>query len=66
MDDEQELKALLEEMTIEHRDMDVVIEQLLANPPIDFVRLQRLKKRKLTLKDGIAKIQSMLIPDIIA
>ncbi len=66
MDDEEELKARLEEMKIEHRDMDVIIEQLLDTPPVDFVRLQRLKKRKLVLRDSIAKIESMLIPDIIA
>jgi len=66
LDDEEELIEMLEHLKIEHRDLDVVIDQLIQSPPVDFLRLQRLKKRKLVLKDQIIKIESMLVPDIIA
>jgi len=57
---------MLEQLKTEHRDLDVVIAQLADTVPVDFLRMQRLKKRKLFLKDSIAKIESMLLPDIIA
>ena len=66
MDDMDELQEKLEELKIEHRDLDVVINQLAQTVPVDFLRLQRLKKRKLLLKDQISKLESMLVPDIIA
>lgn len=66
MDDTDELKEKLENLKTEHRDLDVVIEQLSQTVPVDFLRLQRLKKRKLFLKDHISKLESMLLPDIIA
>ncbi len=66
MEDQDELKERLEQMKLEHRDLDIIIEQLIDTPPVDFVRLQRLKKRKLAIKDSISKIESMLLPDIIA
>jgi len=65
-EDQEELKIKLEELKVEHRDMDVVIEQVQSQIPVDFIRLQRLKKRKLALKDMISKLESMLLPDIIA
>ena len=66
MEDEDELRARLETLKTEHRDLDIVIEQIMDSGPIDFLRLQRLKKRKLILRDMIKKIENMLIPDIIA
>lgn len=66
MEDVDELREKLEELKTEHRDLDIVIEQLSATAPVDFLRLQRLKKRKLALKDQIAQIESILVPDIIA
>lgn len=57
---------MLEELKTEHRDLDIVIQQLTDAVPVDFLRLNRMKKRKLFLKDSIAKIESMLLPDIIA
>lgn len=57
---------MLEELKTEHRDLDIVLQQLTQTVPIDFLRMQRLKKRKLFLKDSISKIESMLLPDIIA
>lgn len=65
-EDQEELKHKLEELKIEHRDLDIVIQQSSEQIPVDFVRLQRLKKRKLSLKDAISRIESMLLPDIIA
>jgi hypothetical protein len=58
------LRAKLREMTVEHRDLDEVINHLSKDPAIDQLQLRRLKKRKLVLKDQIAKIRSKLIPDI--
>jgi hypothetical protein len=53
-------------MESEHRDLDSVIEQLGEVLPFDQIKLQRLKKRKLFLKDEMAKLRSRILPDIIA
>ncbi|AEP09299.1 YdcH family protein [Micavibrio aeruginosavorus] len=66
MEDEETLREKLIELKHEHRDLDQVIERLMERQPVDFLQLQRLKKRKLTLKDTIQKIESQLLPDIIA
>ena len=50
----------------EHRDLDAAIEALRGVPGHDQIQLARLKKRKLRLRDEIAILQDMLIPDIIA
>jgi len=60
------IKAKLEALRIEHRDLDEVIDRLIEKPPFDQLQLQRLKKRKLGLKDQILRLESQLIPDIIA
>lgn len=60
------IKARLEALRSEHRDLDEVIDRLLEKPPFDQLQLQRLKKRKLGLKDQITRLESQLIPDIIA
>ena len=64
--DLEAIKAKLETLKIEHRDLDEVIDRLVEKPPFDQLQLQRLKKRKLGLKDQITKLESQLIPDIIA
>jgi hypothetical protein len=56
----------LEEMRTEHRDLDDVIRKITTVPPYDQLQVQRLKKRKLLLKDMISKAESELLPDIIA
>lgn len=61
-----QLKEKLEELTIEHRDLDEALERLSEEPMHDMLKLQRMKKRKLVLKDIINKIESMLIDDWIA
>jgi len=66
MEDEEELREKLVELKQEHKDLDDVIDRLMQHQPVDFIQLQRLKKRKLALKDTIQKIESGLLPDIIA
>ena len=56
----------LRALRIEHRDLDEVIARLSMDIHSDEVQLRRLKKRKLLLKDQIAKLRTRLIPDIIA
>ena len=53
-------------MESEHSDLDAVIERLGEDLPFDQLKLQRLKKRKLVLKDEITKLRSRFLPDIIA
>lgn len=62
--DNAELQQWLEQLRIEHRDLDEVIHHLLESRHHDMMRIQRLKKRKLKLKDMIAKLESELIPDL--
>jgi len=64
--DVEALKAKLAALKIQHRDLDDVIARLAERAPFDQLQLQRLKKRKLLLKDLISKIESELLPDIIA
>ncbi|MCZ6658029.1 MAG: DUF465 domain-containing protein [Gammaproteobacteria bacterium] len=62
--DNAELNKWLEELRVEHRDLDEVIHHLLDTRHHDTMRIQRLKKRKLKLKDMISKLKSELIPDL--
>lgn len=64
--DETELRARLEALTHEHRDLDSTIEALRTLSGHDQIQLARLKKRKLRLRDEIVVVQDYLIPDIIA
>ncbi len=68
MDDAEieRLRLRLAEVTSAHRDLDDVIAQITEKAPFDQIQIKRLKKRKLLLKDEIAKLQSSLLPDIIA
>jgi hypothetical protein len=54
----------LVELRIEHRDLDAAIERLSVDPHCDELQLKRMKKRKLLLKDAIARLESKLIPDL--
>ena len=60
------LARLLAELKAEHRELDEGIARGIEDPSFDQLDLQRLKKRKLALKDRIAKVESGLLPDIIA
>ncbi|MCX7366608.1 MAG: DUF465 domain-containing protein [Alphaproteobacteria bacterium] len=64
--DGEAIRAKLEALKSEHRDLDEVIDRLIEKAPFDQLQLQRLKKRKLGLKDQITRLESQLIPDIIA
>jgi hypothetical protein len=65
-EDESELKAQLARLRQEHRDLDAAIEALHNAPGSDLLQVQRLKKRKLQLRDRIIQIEDQLTPDIIA
>jgi hypothetical protein len=64
--DRDSLLRQLHEMRSEHRDLDTVIARLAEQKNGDQLHLQRLKKRKLLMKDEIARLESKLIPDSIA
>ena len=66
MNDPQTLRERLAALRLEHRDLDDVIGRLTETDNHDRIQLQRLKKRKLRLKDQISAIENMLLPDIIA
>jgi hypothetical protein len=65
-EDEGELKAQLAQLRQEHRDLDAAIEALHNAPGADLLQVQRLKKRKLQLRDPIIQVEDQLTPDIIA
>lgn len=64
--DESQVKIRLDLLRQEHRDLDAAIAALIAAGAADQLRLARLKKRKLRLRDEIAQAEDVLIPDIIA
>jgi len=66
MTKDQDNHSRLESLRLEHRDLDDVIQRLLMDGAPDRLQVQRLKKRKLGLKDQIAKLESGSIPNIIA
>lgn len=65
-EDEEALRRVLLESRQEHRDLDAAIAAMVASGDIDTIRIQRLKKRKLALKDRIKSVEDQLLPDIIA
>jgi hypothetical protein len=65
-EEKAQIRERLHALEIEHHDLDHVIERLSADPRQDQLQLQRLKKRKLLLKDQIQRLRARLIPDIIA
>lgn len=64
--DQERIKEKLEELRTEHRDLDEAILRLTSASVHDMLSLQRMKKRKLVIRDVIIKLESMLIDDIIA
>lgn len=66
MDDEacKPMREHIAELRLEHRDLDAAILRLAEDVCPDHLRLTRLKKRKLLLKDAIARLESQLIPDL--
>lgn len=65
-EEERELRTQLARLLQEHRDLDAAIEALQVSPGSDLLQVQRLKKRKLHLRDRISFIEDQLTPDIIA
>jgi len=66
MTDQDEIKARLAALRAEHRDLDDVIARLVDHAPYDQLQVQRLKRRKLSLRDQITQLEGMALPDIIA
>ena len=66
MDETEDTQERLVSLRLEHRDLDDVIGRITGDAPFDQLQIKRLKKRKLMLKDEIAKLESKLLPDIIA
>ena len=64
--DEKALRMELAQLRQEHRDLDVAVEALAATSNHDVLQLQRLKKKKLMIKDRISALEDQLFPDIIA
>ena len=66
MDDQvdNDIRDRITELRLEHRDLDEAITRMADDPAADQLRLRRLKKRKLLLKDTIARLESELIPDL--
>jgi hypothetical protein len=65
-DEERELRDQLARLQQEHRDLDAAIAALAYSPGSDLIQVQRLKKRKLILRDQIRRVEDQLTPDIIA
>jgi hypothetical protein len=66
MDELDDIRQQLDVLRLEHRDLDEAIARITDSPPFDQLHIQRLKKRKLILRDQIATLESQLVPDIIA
>jgi hypothetical protein len=64
--DQEAIRRKLADLRSEHRDLDEVIARVTETAPFDQLQVQRLKKRKLALKDQISQLESKLVPDIIA
>lgn len=60
----QSLELRIRALEVEHRDLDEIVIRLGEQPGIDELLVRRLKKRKLQLKDEIARLRSALIPDL--
>jgi len=65
-EEKAQIRQRLQALEVEHHDLDDVIGRLTGDPLLDRLQLQRLKKRKLMLKDQIQRLRTRLIPDIIA
>ena len=65
-EEEREIRRELAELRQEHRDLDLAIDTMIESGTADTIRIQRMKKRKLALKDRIAALEDKRLPDIIA
>ena len=62
--DFESIRRRVKELNVEHRDLNDIIDRLSQEPGQDMLQLQRLKKRKLLLKDQIRHLERQLTPDI--
>ncbi|MBN8996192.1 MAG: DUF465 domain-containing protein [Rhizobiales bacterium] len=63
---EEQIRRELAKLREEHRDLDEATASMIASGTIDSLRIQRMKKRKLALKDRMSALEDQLLPDIIA
>ncbi len=63
---EEEIVDKIENLKLQHKELDDQISDICLSPLVDQLAIQRLKKKKLEVKDMIAKLQNMLQPDMIA
>lgn len=66
MEDEDELRVKIDDLKREHRDLDERITEMMREQPVNMILLQQMKKAKLRVKDEITRLESLLLPDIIA
>ncbi len=64
--EDNEIAEKIQQLIIQHRDLDMAIEALIESGKSDVLQIQRLKKQKLYLRDRIASLENELLPDIIA
>ena len=64
--DENAQRRRLATLRVEHQDLDASVSALIAQPVVDQIRVARLKKKKLALRDEISRLEDALTPDIIA
>ena len=64
--DIEAIRARIAELSLEHRDLDDAITALTSGPVANQLQMQRMKKRKLALRDQIIRLESLILPDIIA
>ena len=64
--DEDDILEKIQQLRVQHRDLDDAISALMDAGTSDMIQIKRLKKQKLLLKDKIAKLEDELLPDIIA
>lgn len=62
----RQIRTRILELKLEHRDLNQLIEQLVRDPAFEELHIKRLKKRKLQVKDELARLEDKLIPDILA
>ncbi|HVZ15229.1 MAG TPA: DUF465 domain-containing protein [Bauldia sp.] len=65
-EEERDIRRELAELRQEHRDLDAAITAMAESARPDSIQIQRMKKRKLALKDRITALDDRLLPDIIA
>jgi hypothetical protein len=64
--EDNEIAEKIQQLIVQHRDLDMAIEALIESGKSDVLQIQRLKKQKLYLRDRIASLENDLVPDIIA